>query len=639
MSTGSLNLGGNLSIAVGPIGRNAEATGSINKLATMYSYSRTRGLFGGASLEGSVIFERNDANEKAYAGYVDDEVRGVSAKTLLSGQIEPPPWAATLINALEHRAGTHFDQNWIDDQPSDFEERRNRGYSFGGDYAARSSDGPKISPKDTLGKGRLRGYSLGSFGRSKSSSGRSSPAEEISRRNRSYTSSSSPGARKYRDNGNNSNTSSDNDDDRNEEHRQDRDIEAYNSPEPDRYDIPPSPSSTTSSKSQRFSDFLKRPVLPNRSSASAVAAVIRSRASPLGGRSRSDSKSSKAGKSIGEWPATASSEDEQLEQDRPRDMKDTRKESTFATHFSSRSPPDSPPTRDDGNESSIASPFEDRFSPVEQRFRTERHAGERENRTGKTAYNGEDAPVDRSPSPSFQKKKKKKSSLLGSAASALARPLARRSATAPVVRHVYDSDQEDDDEDELGSRYKSFDNRGDRDFFPDRNRVSHSTGRSAASSDMEDDNEAGFIAIHRNPFEDSSNATGTTAPPRKAPTSYSSNSGVSGKNIAAHDTRDLLSTLDEDEPITSSSFSSMEQPRHRLDLLYSKDNHDTRSIRSIDSNVEFTFGDKTHKLRQVTNDLQGKESKPKYSLDKKESRMATFDFAGGEVCPRPSAVA
>ena len=32
--------GGNLSVAVGPIGRNAEASGSINKLATMYSYSR-----------------------------------------------------------------------------------------------------------------------------------------------------------------------------------------------------------------------------------------------------------------------------------------------------------------------------------------------------------------------------------------------------------------------------------------------------------------------------------------------------------------------------------------------------------------------------------------------------------------------
>ena len=34
--------GGNLSVAVGPIGRNAEASGNLNKLAAMYSYSRVR---------------------------------------------------------------------------------------------------------------------------------------------------------------------------------------------------------------------------------------------------------------------------------------------------------------------------------------------------------------------------------------------------------------------------------------------------------------------------------------------------------------------------------------------------------------------------------------------------------------------
>lgn len=49
MSAGSLTLGGNLSVAVGPLGRNGEVTGSLNtkgKLAAMYSYSKTKGLFG-----------------------------------------------------------------------------------------------------------------------------------------------------------------------------------------------------------------------------------------------------------------------------------------------------------------------------------------------------------------------------------------------------------------------------------------------------------------------------------------------------------------------------------------------------------------------------------------------------------------
>lgn len=49
MSAGSLTLGGNLSVAVGPLGRNGEVTGSLNtkgKVAAMYSYSKTKGLFG-----------------------------------------------------------------------------------------------------------------------------------------------------------------------------------------------------------------------------------------------------------------------------------------------------------------------------------------------------------------------------------------------------------------------------------------------------------------------------------------------------------------------------------------------------------------------------------------------------------------
>jgi len=71
MAAGSLTLGGNLSIALGPLGRNGEALGSLNtsgKVAAMfvypslgplsfthshdppinrYSYSKTKGLFGG----------------------------------------------------------------------------------------------------------------------------------------------------------------------------------------------------------------------------------------------------------------------------------------------------------------------------------------------------------------------------------------------------------------------------------------------------------------------------------------------------------------------------------------------------------------------------------------------------------------
>lgn len=95
---GSLTLGGNVSIAAGPIGRNAEAAGaaSLKGVAGIFSYSKTKGLFAGVSLEGSAIIERKDANTKLYG-------RPISARELLSGSERPPPAAAPLLSILNSR--------------------------------------------------------------------------------------------------------------------------------------------------------------------------------------------------------------------------------------------------------------------------------------------------------------------------------------------------------------------------------------------------------------------------------------------------------------------------------------------------------------------------------------------------------
>ncbi|KAF8922224.1 hypothetical protein CPB85DRAFT_1266438 [Mucidula mucida] len=125
MAAGSLTLGGNMSIAVGPLGRNGEAVGSINtggKVAAMYSYSKTRGLFGGLSVEGSVIVERQDANAQAYAN------PHVTAKLLLSGAIDPPPWTAPLIQTLNACTGMPGNRQWVNDGGS----LDSPGYAFNG---------------------------------------------------------------------------------------------------------------------------------------------------------------------------------------------------------------------------------------------------------------------------------------------------------------------------------------------------------------------------------------------------------------------------------------------------------------------------------------------------------------------------
>jgi lipid-binding SYLF domain-containing protein len=105
---GSLTLGGNVSIAAGPVGRNAEAAGaaSLKSVAGVFSYSKTKGLFAGVSLEGSAIIERRDANEKLYG-------RRWTARELLSGQVPVPPAAEPLMRVLNSRvfAGVAGAQN------------------------------------------------------------------------------------------------------------------------------------------------------------------------------------------------------------------------------------------------------------------------------------------------------------------------------------------------------------------------------------------------------------------------------------------------------------------------------------------------------------------------------------------------
>ncbi|GMM33772.1 Lsb3 protein [Saccharomycopsis crataegensis] len=121
---GSITLGGNVSLAAGPLGRNAEAAGtaSLKSAAAIFSYSKTKGLFAGVSLEGSVIVERRDANRKFYGG-------NCTAKTILSGRVDPPPACDPLFRVLDSRAFTkksfnHGDEydDYYNDIPTSFSD-------------------------------------------------------------------------------------------------------------------------------------------------------------------------------------------------------------------------------------------------------------------------------------------------------------------------------------------------------------------------------------------------------------------------------------------------------------------------------------------------------------------------------------
>ncbi|KAJ6665919.1 hypothetical protein lerEdw1_001391 [Lerista edwardsae] len=91
---GNLTLGGNFTVAIGPLGRNLEGDVALRSSAAVFTYCRSRGLFAGVSLEGSCLIERKETNSKFYGL----EVR---ASAILFGDIPPPVQAQDLYDVLE----------------------------------------------------------------------------------------------------------------------------------------------------------------------------------------------------------------------------------------------------------------------------------------------------------------------------------------------------------------------------------------------------------------------------------------------------------------------------------------------------------------------------------------------------------
>ncbi len=88
---GNVTLGGNLSVAAGPVGRTAEA--GVGLQSAIYTYSISQGFFAGVSLEGTVVSVRDDANQ-AYYG------RPVTAQEILSDKVQPSAGARNLLAIL-----------------------------------------------------------------------------------------------------------------------------------------------------------------------------------------------------------------------------------------------------------------------------------------------------------------------------------------------------------------------------------------------------------------------------------------------------------------------------------------------------------------------------------------------------------
>src|SRR3981081_2067441 len=86
-------IGGEAEAAAGPVGREASARTDLMLHAEILSWSRSRGLFAGLSLEGSTLRPDESENEKLYG-------RKISNQRILEGDLPVPPAARSLIAEL-----------------------------------------------------------------------------------------------------------------------------------------------------------------------------------------------------------------------------------------------------------------------------------------------------------------------------------------------------------------------------------------------------------------------------------------------------------------------------------------------------------------------------------------------------------
>jgi lipid-binding SYLF domain-containing protein len=95
-----VKLGADASAAAGPKGRTAGAATDVVMQAEMLTYSRSRGLFAGVSLEGSTLRVDGDANRLVYGS-------DIPASDIIKGAVQVPAAAKSMIDLLDKKSPTN----------------------------------------------------------------------------------------------------------------------------------------------------------------------------------------------------------------------------------------------------------------------------------------------------------------------------------------------------------------------------------------------------------------------------------------------------------------------------------------------------------------------------------------------------
>jgi len=97
MLQSKFKLGADASAAAGPVGRDTQAATDLTMRAQILTYSRSRGLFAGVSLEGSTLRPDNGANKNLYG-------KDVSASDIVFKKAVPVPASAKSLLATLQKA-------------------------------------------------------------------------------------------------------------------------------------------------------------------------------------------------------------------------------------------------------------------------------------------------------------------------------------------------------------------------------------------------------------------------------------------------------------------------------------------------------------------------------------------------------
>jgi lipid-binding SYLF domain-containing protein len=96
-------IGGEAAAAAGPVGRNTSADTDVLLHAEILTWSRSRGIFAGLSLEGSTLRPDGSENQKLYG-------RDISNREILEGDVPVPPAGKQLIVTLNRYSGMTGEQ-------------------------------------------------------------------------------------------------------------------------------------------------------------------------------------------------------------------------------------------------------------------------------------------------------------------------------------------------------------------------------------------------------------------------------------------------------------------------------------------------------------------------------------------------